>query len=240
LSRPSRVFYPIVKFSVQSEGVDSVAYTQPSDRSAPHQTVPENIETAANHETRARTVLQAAFRDLHGSRLHGFALLVALGDRQLASAAASNALAHATSRLSELRHPERAAAWLRRRVVEELATSGRGQMPETERRAVLNGLGISRPTFDGLAAMSRLERAALVAATVERLDPMDVERVLDRSPADARAILERAHGRYLAAAAAGLAAETSTLPSDPNAPGQLAARVEAVASRTMGSGWSSR
>ena len=28
--------------------------------------------------------LAAAFRDLHGSRLHGFAMLVALGDRQSA------------------------------------------------------------------------------------------------------------------------------------------------------------
>jgi hypothetical protein len=185
-------------------------------------------------------MLQAAFRDLHGPRLDGFALLVALGDRPLASAAASNVLAAAALRLAELRHPERAAAWLRRRVVEELAASGRGRMPETERRATLNGLGVSRPSFDGMAALSVLERAALVAAAVERLDPLDVEQVLDRSPSDTRAILERARGRYLAATVVGLARETSTLPADPNAPGELAARVEGVANRTMGPGWSSR
>jgi hypothetical protein len=60
---------------------------------------------------------RAAFRDLHGSRLYGFALIVAMGERQWAAQAATQALAEGELRLPELRHPERAAAWLRRRVV---------------------------------------------------------------------------------------------------------------------------
>jgi hypothetical protein len=37
--------------------------------------------------------LEAAFRALHGSRLHGFALLVALGEAEAAERAAGEALA---------------------------------------------------------------------------------------------------------------------------------------------------
>src|ERR687895_367576 len=59
-------------------------------------------------------VVRAAFRELHGRRLHGFALLLTLGDRERAASLASDALAAGQLRVDELRHPERAAAWLRR------------------------------------------------------------------------------------------------------------------------------
>ena len=62
--------------------------------------------------------MRAAFRELHGRRLHGFALLLTLGDRPSAARLASEALADGAMRVEELRHPERAAAWLRHRVVE--------------------------------------------------------------------------------------------------------------------------
>ena len=62
--------------------------------------------------------MRDAFRELHGSRLHGFAQLLVLGDRHAAAKLASDALADGAARVDELRHPERAAAWLRRRVVE--------------------------------------------------------------------------------------------------------------------------
>ncbi len=181
-------------------------------------------------------MLQAAFRDLHGSRLHGFALLVALGDRRMASAATANALSAASPRLAELRHPERAAAWLRNHVVQDVRAAGRTPVPEAERRAALRGLGVAEPAFDGLAALSTLERAALVSASVERLDALDVERVVGRTQADTSRLLERARKGYLAAA---MAREGSPR-TDPNAPADLAARVEAVAARTMGSGWAAR
>jgi hypothetical protein len=185
-------------------------------------------------------MLRAAFRDLHGARLHGFALLVALGDREPAAGAAADAMAAASSQLAELRHPERAAAWLRRRVVASLAATRGTRSPEAERRAALRALGVADPAFDGLAALRIAERAALVASTIERLDPLDVEHVLGLSTADVRRLLERSRRRYLAGTRAAMARESATLPADPNAPGDLARRVEAVAARTMGPGWSAR
>ena len=189
---------------------------------------------------KAHAVLRAAFRDLHGARLHGFALLVALGDREAAAGAAAEAMSAASSQLVELRHPERAAAWLRRRVVASLAGARGTRSPETERRAALRALGVPDPAFDGLATLTAVERAALVSASIERLDPLDVEEVLGRSTSEVRRLLERARRRYLAGAGAAMARESPTLPADPNAPGDVARRVEAVAARTMGPGWSAR
>jgi hypothetical protein len=227
--------------------LDTVAYTQRSNCSVPHKIAPESIETSATRvtgpvpaEVKADAVLRAAFRDLHGSRLHGFALLVALGDRGAAAGAAADAMSAAASRIAELRHPERAAAWLRARVVESLATSGRTRAAETERRAALRALGVAGPAFDGLAALSVVERAALVSSSIERLDPIDVEQVLGRSMSDVRRLLERSRSRYLTAARAAMARESPTSPADPAPPGELATRVEAVAARTIGPGWSAR
>src|SRR5262245_49203152 len=67
--------------------------------------------------------LRDAFRELHGRRLHGFALLLTLGDRAEAARLASDALDAGVARVDELRHPERAAAWLRRRVVDRARVS---------------------------------------------------------------------------------------------------------------------
>jgi hypothetical protein len=55
----------------------------------------------------------ADFVELHGDRLFGFAMLVTLGDRVLAGKVSAEALAKGVERISELRHPVRAAAWLR-------------------------------------------------------------------------------------------------------------------------------
>lgn len=128
-------------------------------------------------------MLRAAFRDLHGAHLHGFALLVTLGDRPLAARLAAEALAEGVRRAGELRHPERAAAWLRARVTRR-ASSRRGRGPRREeRRAALTALGVDQATFDVLAGMTPVERATLVAAVIEGLDERDLEVVLGMNPA---------------------------------------------------------
>jgi len=186
-------------------------------------------------------LLRAAFRDLHGPRLHGFCLLVALGDRPAAAAAAAHAMADATPHLAELRHPERAAAWLRASAVPDLARRGRPDDPETVRRTTLGTLGVTDIAFDGLAALAPRERSAFVAAAIERLAPIDVEAVLRADAADARRLVMRARQRYLAAAAARIAREPLTEAAVTDAPpGALTERVETLAEQALGGAWSSR
>src|SRR6187431_2709085 len=79
-------------------------------------------------------VLRAAFRELHGRRLHGFALLLTLGDRPGAARLASEALAAGAMRVDELRHPERAAAWLRHRLVDRARV---GRAAQADARVLL-------------------------------------------------------------------------------------------------------
>jgi hypothetical protein len=177
-------------------------------------------------------LLRAAFRDVHGARLHGFALLVSLGDRARAGAAAGAALGEGIRRARELRHPERAAAQLRHLVLESLRSdaSGRGAPPPDERRHVLHGLGVDETAFDGLAALAPLERAALVASAVEGFDPIDLETILGSSPADAHRTVARARRRYLAAVLAAARAQ----PDHPVAAGALTARIDRLAAHTIG------
>ena len=90
-------------------------------------------------------LVRAAFRDLHGARLYGFALLVTLGDRGRAARLSATALAAGASRLADLRHPERAAAWLRARVLADAARTvrspGRGRLVP-EALAAVEPLGV--------------------------------------------------------------------------------------------------
>lgn len=142
--------------------------------------------------------MRATFVHLHGPTLHGFALLVSLGDAQRAATVTAEALIEAIARVDELRHPERAAAWLRRRVLGRLrAGRRRAALSDDERRAALAPLGVADATFDRLALLSTDERAALVAATIERFQPVDVEMVLGRSPSAARRLILRARRRFL-------------------------------------------
>jgi hypothetical protein len=209
--------------------------------------------------------VRAAFRDLHGARLHGFALLVALGDRQRAATATSGALHAAAERTEELRHPERAAAWLRASVVRSLAGRRlrRGQGPgDDERRHALAPLGVDADAYHALAQLSALERAALVASDAERLAAIDVETVLGGGRARAERTIREARRRYLAAClarAATAASEGSQRDADgatralvvparglvvdelaAPAAGALAERVRAVARRTLATGTAGR
>lgn len=209
--------------------------------------------------------MRAAFRDLHGARLHGFALLVALGDRQRAASATSDALNAAVERTDELRHPERAAAWLRAGVLRSLGGRRlrRGQRPgDDERRHALAPLGVDADAYHALAQLSALERAALVASDAERLAAIDVETVLGGGRGRAERIIRDARRRYLAAClarSATTAGEGSQATQDgattalalparglvvdelaAPAAGALAERVRAVARRTLASGAAAR
>jgi len=178
--------------------------------------------------------LAAAFRELHGSRLHGFAILVALGDRQLAERAAGFSLAAGARQAAALRHPERAAAWLRARALRAL----RGPRPfrrsptAEARRAALIPLGVDDAVYRGLAALSLDARAALVASEVERFDPIDVETIIDAAPAATRHALAEARRRYLRSAAEDDSdKEVDAVADEPR--GELATRVGNVARRAF-------
>src|ERR687895_125875 len=115
--------------------------------------------------TMHRPQLGAAFRELHGQRLHGFALLVTLGDRARAGRIAAQALAEGAERASHLRHPERAAAWLRARVLglARKAHTGRARSMTPEQRDALDAIGVEPAVADALATLDIRERAVVVA-----------------------------------------------------------------------------
>ena len=171
--------------------------------------------------------LGAAFRELHGRRLHGFSLLLTLGDQALAARLTAEALTAGATRIDELRHPERAAAWLRARVVG--AMPGRHHAPSPdEERAALDPLGADPAVVDGLADLNVRQRAAIITTDIERLDVRDVETVVGRHGAGLERLLARARRRYLIAYAAVPLASGR----DPEA-GPLVRRIRAVATRTL-------
>lgn len=176
-----------------------------------------------------RSLLGSAFHELHGARLHGFAQLVTLGDAGQAARIASDALADGAAQARRLRHPERAAAWLRARVTRAAMRRRRfgGRRPtELQRSETLERLGVTSAAFVGLAALTPHERAALVAAELEHLDPLDVATVVGVEDGRLARLVARARRRY-AIAAAGAEAE---LPAE----GPLGTRVHALA------GWNVR
>ena len=166
-------------------------------------------------------VLRDAFRELHGRRLHGFALLLTLGDRPAAARLATDALAAGAERVDELRHPERAAAWLRRRVVDRARVS-RGVAADPD---VVLDLGADEATVTALASLARLERAALIASTVERLDPRDVATIVGRDGSRLDRLLVRARQSFIR-----LHADVTT---DEPPDGPVSAHVQALARRAM-------
>jgi hypothetical protein len=181
--------------------------------------------------------LAAAFRDLHGPRLHGFALLVGLGDSRAAERAAGFALAAGAAQAAALRHPERAAAWLRARTLRGIG-QGRPSAPIESRLAALAPLGVSETVYRGLAGLSIEARAAIVASAIERFDPIDVETILDAAPAAARHAVAEARRRYLRHTARTAPDETDSPPDEPM--GELATHVQDVATRAISSGGPAR
>lgn len=165
--------------------------------------------------------MKAAFRELHGRRLHGFALLLTLGDRAGAARLASEALAAGAMRVDELRHPERAAAWLRHRVVDRARI---GRAVPVDARALID-LGVDEALVVAFGPLGRLERAALIASTVERLDRRDVASIVGREGSALDRLLRRARERLMRAYA-----ETASEPPV----GPIAAHVQGIARRAMG------
>lgn len=170
-------------------------------------------------------VVRSAFRELHGSRLHGFALLLTIGDRPRSARLAADALRAAEANLAAHRHPERAAAWLRGHV---LRGAGRhlGRIPTAERQAAFEELGVTGPALAGLSALNARERAAVIAASIEQLDPLDVATIVGRDGARLDSLLRRARARYLEGAAA-VPADTSLQP------GPITQRLRAGAARAF-------
>ncbi len=140
---------------------------------------------------------RAAFHELHGRSLHGFALLMMLGRHAPAGRCAGESIAAGMSRLDELRHPERAAAWLRRDLLGRLPRLGEGRA--SDEAEALEVLGVDASVRAGLAALSQTQRAALVAADVERLGMRDVAMITGRSGTRLDRLLVDARRRYLEA-----------------------------------------
>lgn len=160
-------------------------------------------------------------------------MLATLGDRQSAELVAGFALAAGADQAAALRHPERAAAWLRARVLRTLhqRRSIRRTTATDVRRATLATLGVDEAAFRGLAALRLDARAALVASAIEGFGPIDVETILDASPAAARHAVAEARERYVRYASASSPAERDEPDDSPN--GDLASRVHDVAARAF-------
>jgi DNA-directed RNA polymerase specialized sigma24 family protein len=161
------------------------------------------------------------FVALHADRLLGFAMIVTLGDATLAGRLSAEALGRGIERIYQLRHPVRAATWLRAAVTRaaEGPAWGHQRPTEIERRDALRPLGVDPATFDALTSLEVRDRAAVVATAIEGFAAADVHEIVG---SDAR--VRNARRDFLTAYVA--AAETRhTNPSS----GDLAARVDAAA-----------
>jgi DNA-directed RNA polymerase specialized sigma24 family protein len=174
-------------------------------------------------------LLRAAFRDAHGARLNGFALILTLGDNELAGALSAEALAAGSPHAATLRHPERAAAWLRQRVLRRIPRASRRAGPsEEERRSTLAALGVDAATYDVLARFSIQQRAAFIAGEVEGLSPLDLELVLGTGASSARRRLSETRRLFLARRSA--AADRTAMPDTSS----LEARIQTIANQALG------
>jgi DNA-directed RNA polymerase specialized sigma24 family protein len=189
----------------------------------PHQTDAEETRTTgyalpvAAHKA---DELQAAVSDAHAARLHGFALLLTVGDEPRAAAAAIAALEAGREGIPEMQDPQRAAAWLRREVIGELRrTWPTPHLPPQERRAALGRMGVVEPLISALEGMSAERRAALVAGTIEQMGMADVATMLDTDTGGAYRAVEGARLDYITTAA------RTAGSSPPAAPGPLARRI---------------
>jgi hypothetical protein len=151
------------------------------------------MERRGLHEGSLDVDLAAAFRDLHRGRLLGFAFLYLLGDRFTAERVTDASLTAGVRRLAELRHPERAAAWLRRHVVRSIRVD---PQLSPDGSTALERHGIRPASRAGLAALDRFERAALIAQLVEGLDLRDVATIVERTPRQLDVLLARATLKY--------------------------------------------
>lgn len=168
----------------------------------------------------------AAFKELHSVQLHGFALLLTLGDQPAAAKLASDALAAGAIRAKELTHSSRAAAWLRHSVLR--AAKRRRTDPnhdEAAKRAALRSLGVDDNALAALSALSTLQRAAVVASSVEGLKEPDVATVVGLDPVRSARLVREALRRAMSAPIAE--------PSQSHPDGPVVARTREIAARVL-------
>jgi DNA-directed RNA polymerase specialized sigma24 family protein len=173
-------------------------------------------------------MLRAAFRDAHGARLNGFALLITLGDEALAASLAANALGEGVRHADVLRHPERAATWLRARVLRATPKRlPRRKAPgDEDRRTALAAIGVHGGTYDTLASLTVDERAALIASAVEGFASLDLELMLGTSPGLVRRRVSEVRRKFFERQVAGHDAQ-------PPRTGPLGSRVREIADQAL-------
>jgi hypothetical protein len=170
------------------------------------------------------TAVKTAFSELHNARLFGFALLLTLGDRDRAASITAAALADADP--TALRHPERAAATLRRRVVSLLGRRGPQGASTLTSRFAFGDMSVDGAVISGLQALTSTERAALVASHVEGFDIRDVATIVGRDGGSLDRLMRRAAQKYAAAYVA-------SAPDAPAAAGRLAGLINETAERAL-------
>ena len=180
---------------------------------------------AASTDAPTWELVRAAFRDVHGSRLHGFALLLTLGAQPVAARIAAQSLADGAERAGELRHPERAAAWLRARTLHYARRERRAAGGGPRDRA-LSELGADDPVGIALGVLRLRERAVLIASDIERLDLRDVSTIVGIDGAELDRTLQRARTRYADAFAANAGDEAMQ-------EGLLSTRIRTAADRAL-------
>ena len=161
------------------------------------------------------------FVELHGDRLLGFALIVTLGDATLAGKLSAEALAGGVDHIEQLRHPVRAAAWLRGAVTKAAGHPawGHRRPSDAERRDALQALGVDAATYDALASLDVRGRAAVAVTAVEGFSPADVFEIVGSDEA-----VRHARRDFLTA----YLASSETRETAPPV-GDLASRVQSVA-----------
>lgn len=170
--------------------------------------------------------VRIAFQEVHGPRLHGFALLLTLGDRPHGARVAAQALVDGGERSGELRHPEQAAAWLRQRVLREARNDRRHAPPGSPRDRSLEELGAGACVIAALGMLRVRERAALIARDIEGLDQRDVCTIVGIDGAAMERLLRRARLRYVDAFAA-------IMGDGGDVDGPLSKRIRAESSRVL-------
>ena len=183
LSRYQGLFYPIVKFLANFGA--RVPSNCTSVHSAPHRTGPHQEPMSATDLASppdrspgsTAEVMRAAFRELHGRRLHGFALLLTLGDRPEAARLASEALG-GRGRARRRAAPPRARCGVAAEPGGRAGSSRR--RPNASMPGRCSPSGVDDAAGRRVRALGRLERAALIASAIERLDRRDVASIVGR------------------------------------------------------------
>jgi DNA-directed RNA polymerase specialized sigma24 family protein len=179
-----------------------------------------------------REVQPNASLERHAAHLHGFALLMTLGDRDTAASLADQVLSAAAQDDSSA--VDRPAAELRRRMLHRMRiTRGRGSpTADASHREALEPLHVSSAAFAGLGALNPRERAAVVAAWIERYPREDLATILELDGDRLDTFVARATRRYLKAASSA-PGDVGTPDARMHEPGPATNRVLAVRERLL-------